>query len=70
MTSNGSNVNHTYIRKAPDHQRVAVAKIKPFSMLTDERVRTMTPNATTPSSVVNNNTAYFEKGFKTFKDFK
>ncbi len=32
-------------------------------------MRTMTPNATTPISA-QNSTTYFEKGFKTFKDFK
>jgi hypothetical protein len=67
MTSNGSSVQHTFIRKAPDHQKQAVAKTTPFSMLNEQRMRTMTPNAATPT---NASTTYFEKGFKTFKDFK
>lgn len=70
MTSVGSSVNHTFIKKVPDHQKEAVAKAKPFTMLNEERIRTMTPNSGPTPIAPSANSSYFEKGFKTFKDFK
>lgn len=40
ITSIGSNISHTYIKKVPDHQVEAVAKIRPFSLLHKERFAT------------------------------
>jgi hypothetical protein len=39
-------------------------------MLNDERMRTMTPNVGRTPIAASANSSYFEKGFKTFKDFK
>jgi hypothetical protein len=55
MTSNGSSTHATYVKKMPDHQREAVAKILPYSLVHKERFSA--PTRTIPN------------GFKTFADF-
>ena len=37
MSSAGSHVTAFHVKKVPDHQTLAVAKVKPFSLLSKER---------------------------------
>jgi len=38
MTAVGSSTNAHFLKKVPDHQKEAVAKINPFNILHKERV--------------------------------
>ena len=67
MNTTGSQTTAHHIKKVPDHQKEAVAKINPFNILHKERQEQL---AKTTSSVNGFNSAYYDKGFKTFKDFK
>ena len=67
MNAVGSNTTALFMKKMPDHQREAVAKISPYNILNKERLEQMAKTATTMNGF---NSAYYDKGFKTFKDFK
>ena len=67
MSAVGSNTTAHFMKKMPDHQKEAVAKISPFNILNKERLEQMAKTATTLNGF---NSAYYDKGFKTFKDFK
>ena len=57
-----SNGDPICVKKVPDFQKVAVAKVKPFSLLRDRPNTTLDPTLT--STLVN------DKGYKTYSDFK
>lgn len=67
MSAVGSSTTAHFMKKVPDHQKVAVAKINPFNILHKERIDQL---AKTTSTLNGFNSAYYDKGFKTFKDFK
>jgi len=67
MSAVGSHTTAHHVKKVPDHQKEAVAKINPFNILHKERVEQL---AKTTSTLNGFNSAYYDKGFKTFKDFK
>ena len=67
MTTVGSSTHAHFIKKVPDHQKEAVAKINPFNILHNERVDQLSKTTSTLNGF---NSAYYDKGFKTFKDFK
>lgn len=67
MSAVGSQTTAHFLKKVPDHQKEAVAKIQPFNILNPGRVDSL---GKTTSTLNGFNSAYYDKGFKTFKDFK
>jgi hypothetical protein len=67
MSTVDSQTTAHHIKKLPDNQKKAVAKINPFKILHKERVENL---AKITSTLNGFNSAYYDKGFKTFKHFK